>query len=639
MAKFLKEEFLNTYHSGVAIPLLSLVSKESHGCGDFHDLKLFGKWCAGLGLDVIQLLPLNDTGRMASPYSALSAFALHPIYFDLNELDQAILAGEEIELFKSIADQKERVDYDATLSLKMKLLLCQFDRIKEELEDHADFQEWINQNPWIRSFAAFLIQKGKSDQKPWYQWDHKYRHYSKDLEAAILDSAQDELHFLSWLQFRLDSQLKEVSSYLEGIGVFLKGDVPILMSDDSVDVWVNPKIFDMTKRAGAPPDMFAVTGQHWGFPTYNWEEMTRQAYSWWVKRLQHAASHYKLFRIDHVLGFFRIWSIPEYETTGTLGYYEPSILASLSELLSLGLDINQVEALSTSFEKGLSTKALDFLDRAKSPLSERVIRDGGSDEDLQKELFAYYRNKCLVQIEEDSFAFTWYYRVSDSFQGLDVEFQERLVKFKDSLDLESEPIWEAQGRKLLTMIKDATEMLPCAEDLGVVPNCVPEVLTDLNILSLKIERWLPADDKEESLLQHPESYPFLSVCASSVHDTDTLRGWWFDLSSEEREQFNRDLGIQKIAPKVLSPEYVEAVLERHMVSNSVLLSVAIQDLLCLSPKIYFIAPKDERINVPGTVGPHNWSYKIPMTIESLLKDDQLNDSIKALLSKRRRNRL
>jgi len=632
MSSFDRSAFLETFHTGVAVPVTSLFSEKSQGCGDFRDLEHFGKWCASVGIDVIQLLPVNDTGGMSSPYSALSAFALNPIYYDLHELDLDDLENlaDEINGFSQDAIALGKVDYLRTLAFKDEILRKVFASKVEELRNSQILQFWISSNSWIESYAAYLILKKENRDLPWFEWQERQKVFSDSLIRSVLESNKDQFLYYAWVQFGLDVQLARCKGRLEKIGVHLKGDIPILMNDDSADVWQYPDLFDMSKRAGAPPDMFALTGQHWGFPTYNWPEMKRQKFDWWIRRLKHAERFYQLYRIDHVLGFFRIWSIPASELTGTLGVFDPIMHPSKMDLQNLGIGKDQLTKLTKAQGKEIERS----WSGDDSELSEASIEMMDLSESEKEAMNRFHRNRTLLDLGNEHFAFTWYYEDSQAFQDLEAPLAQALVALKTDLDKSSELVWEKQGRELLTVIRDATSMLPCAEDLGVVPDCVPKVLEDLEILSLKIERWI-TESKDKKTLSHPETYPFYSVSVTSVHDTSTLRGWWFELDKELKSVYNEQLGLENPASKELSPEMATLFLRRHMEANSVLISIPIQDFLSIRSEYHQVEAKDERINVPGIVDQINWSYRIPVSLENLERDSILSSMIAKLLISRR----
>jgi 4-alpha-glucanotransferase len=371
------------------------------------------------------------------------------------------------------------------------------------------------------------------------------------------------------------------------LGVALKGDIPILLSLDSADVRYNPSFFNEKLRVGAPPDMFSRHGQNWRFPSFRWAEMERDGFAWWRERLQRASRFYHAYRIDHVLGFFRIWGIPEAQRSAELGYYEPALRITMEQLAQdVGLSNGMVEELVQS--------------------------------------------QVLVSTET-GFAPAWHYSNSPAFKRLDEHTAARLRALFEKYWSEQEPLWRKQGLKLLAAIANSTDMLVCGEDLGVVPDCVPEVLQELGILGLRVERW--CSDKE-GCLTSPDAFPRLTVTTTSTHDSSTLRGWWQE-QGWNREQYFARLKLPGACPEYLTTQVCAAILERNLKSNSLIVVLPLQDLFSLHYDLRTSEPDAERINVPGTEAKENWTYRMKLPIESLLSYDAYNSYVTALISARR----
>ncbi len=285
---------IGTYpRHGICLPLSSLHSQRSCGIGEFYDLLPLIDWCSDIGFSVIQLLPVNDSGSDPSPYNALSSCALNPIYISLPEV--------------TVPPFTDRISYHETQSLKLNFLHKHFEKIQNTLPDDPLFQKFITQHAWVIGYALFKVFKHRLEQNPWMTWPDELKY--PDLQE-LSEKNHDEMMFYVYLQYLATKQLSHVKEYAQSKGVLLKGDIPILISPDSVDCWLNPDLFDFSFSAGAPPDAFNPDGQHWGFPLFNWEAVKKSDWAWWKMRLAVASQFYDLYRIDHVVGFFRIWAIP-----------------------------------------------------------------------------------------------------------------------------------------------------------------------------------------------------------------------------------------------------------------------------------------------------------------------------------------
>jgi 4-alpha-glucanotransferase len=299
-------------HHGIAIPLFSLHTNQSYGIGEFTDLLPLIDWCTSIGFDVIQLLPLNDTGFGTSPYSALSAFALNPIYIGLKQLpylDEFPILQDELQELSQFSNAS-RVHYVKVREQKERFLRHYYEIVEDKILMSSSYQQFVEQaNFWLPGYAVFKIVKNWYKGKEWERWTEHNPPSSEFLEN-IQRATPKEFNWHCCLQFLCDLQLKAAKNYADAKKVFLMGDVPILIDRDSADVWIHREIFDLRYSAGAPPDMFSENGQNWGFPIYNWTHLAHQDYRWWIERLRWAERYYHTYRIDHIVGFFRIWAIP-----------------------------------------------------------------------------------------------------------------------------------------------------------------------------------------------------------------------------------------------------------------------------------------------------------------------------------------
>lgn len=637
--------------TGVAIPVSSLRSTDSVGIGEFSDLIPMGEWCVEAGLQMMQILPINDTGTLSSPYSAVSAFALNPAYIRLSDVAGTEGFSDEIQSFAEAANETLGVEYERVLGFKLDILFRAY--VIDRDASTAALDHWIGDNPWVRTYSVYKCLKDRYDQKSWVEWPEH-----RDPSAADLDALWAELEeftrFYAWVQMHLDQQLQRAKRSLGDQGLFLKGDIPILMNVDSADVWAHRQYFDLDHGAGAPPDMFTRTGQTWGFPIYRWDALERDDYRWWRDRMGLADRYYDAFRIDHVIGFFRIWSQANHERTAILGHYEPSPHLSPAELRAAGLEEQDVVLLTSGWttpqeaEAAIGVKSTHVLktyfdaseiQNVNNGDSTHLLRDEFASEiaiesldepeDVLDFLTDVHRDRAFVSTNGDGFVPTWYW---DEAKALDLLGSSSLSAFRRIVDdyrAAAAPSWMALGRKNLTMLAGTTEMLACAEDLGAVPEGLRDVLADLGILSLKIERWEVADTGG---LLDPSEFPRLSVSTPSVHDLATLRVWWEE--DDDRQAYFDDLGLDGACPSFLTMDVAEAAVRRNLSSNSAIVVFQIQDLFSLTYDLRTEHPSDERINVPGTVGDHNWTYRIPVPIERL-RSHELGSRVRDLISAER----
>ncbi|MBS4169117.1 4-alpha-glucanotransferase [Parachlamydia sp. AcF125] len=297
---------------GICLPIFSLHSKGSGGIGEYTDLLPLLAWAKKLGIHIIQLLPLNDTGLETSPYNALSAFALNPIHLGLKQLPYLANYPELTPLLAQLQalNQTQRVSYKEVHGQRDLFLRQYFQLAGPLLLKADDFQKFQQQNEWVEKYALFKTLKIARNWESWDLWPEKLRYPTEDYLAELLLGKREEVAYHSLLQFLCFSQMEKVKKEAESQGIFLKGDIPILIDSQSADVWLNRPLFHTHLTAGAPPDQYSEVGQNWGFPLYNWDKHAETHYTWWKKRLEIASHFYHFYRIDHVVGFYRIWGIP-----------------------------------------------------------------------------------------------------------------------------------------------------------------------------------------------------------------------------------------------------------------------------------------------------------------------------------------
>lgn len=645
---------LSYFQTGVAIPLFSLRSENSIGVGDFLDLIPLAKWARSIDMSVIQILPVNDTGYESSPYSARSAFALNPIFINLQAVDGSDTFSSEILEKQREFEAMPRVDYYRVSSWKRAMLRKIFDIRYKELSTSKALASWTLANEWVRPYAAYCVLKAQHNECSWKDWEGYQEPSEKDIEAIWKKFKKDAI-FQAWMQWEAEAQFSHAVQELQKIGVRLKGDIPILINEDSADVWYDRAYFSLADRAGAPPDMYSAAGQNWGFPTYRWDVLEQTNFEWWRRRLRQAAKFYNAYRIDHVLGFFRIWKIPQQEVTGMLGRFDPCVPISRATLNNAGLCNESLEYLKNpnfgydqlkeflgeftdaAIQKYLKTLYGTF-DRyvfKDECASERFICSLEEPQEFKDRLLKLYWNRIFVPSSAgDSFYPFWSWYNQPVLGTMPQNEQEAIRRLIAENQAAQEDLWRDNALKLLNVLANETDMLVCAEDLGAVPQCVPFVLNKLNILALRVERWTRNWNSPYSPYYEMGEYPRLSVCTSSCHDTSTLRGLWEEADFDKELYWGHAHQVGMV-PQTLNPDSVRGILSNLLSANSLLCILPIQDFFALSNQFYSVPASEERVNVPGTVGPHNWSYRIPCKVEELPDAWTLNFEIRNLVNERK----
>ncbi|MEO5357472.1 MAG: 4-alpha-glucanotransferase [Nitrospirae bacterium YQR-1] len=649
---------ITRFLTGVAIPVFSIKTEDNCGIGDFIDLIKFAQWCKRANIDVIQILPVNDTGMDSSPYNALSAFALHPIYIKLDALTESGLKWldsftSEITEAKERLNALPRVDYMEVRSFKEAMLRKIYTHNEKQIKSSKALTQWISENPWVKPYAVYRAIKDTYEFDTWLNWEIMRDPTEADLNKYWNEHETDVM-FFAWVQLELEKQLIKAAKSIEDMGLRLKGDIPILINEDSADVWYERRLFDLSGRAGAPPDMFSDIGQNWGFPCYNWDALKKEDYSFWRARLRQAAKFYHAYRIDHVLGFFRIWKIPATEATGRLGYFDPCAEISINDIKNTGFSDFQVHSFANpvftkSYLRSYFGNSSEYVINSyfkednegnfvfnSAVNGEKAIIALKEGDDIKNKLLDLYRDRLLVQPKAgvDAYQPSWFYYRSRAFHNMDDGQRYRVRELIDRTTAKNEEIWAENAATLLTMMCETTDMLVCAEDLGAVPKCVAGVLGGLSILSLRVERWAREYHIESAPYIDPGSYPRLSVCSPSVHDTSVLRGWWEE-GNWDRNQYYSLLHLHHGCPNHLSTEVAAAIIRRNMRSNSMLAIFPLQDLLALHDDLRMPLPEDERVNVPGTVGASNWSFRMKDPVERLLDYDNYTNYLRSFAEERR----
>ena len=646
--------------AGVSIPVFSLKSKDSFGVGEFTDLKLLADWAEKTGQKLIQLLPVNDTSgtntwKDSYPYASISAFALHPIYLNLEAI-----AGRHDHHIKSLRKKQKHLndlpelDYEQVMKFKLSILREMFLSRKDKFLDDEDFLQFFEGNKhWLVPYAAFCYLRDRNGTADFSQWKI-YSIYNKDAIGKYVSPKAkhyDDIAFTYFLQYHLHLQLKEAVEYAHRSGVIIKGDIPIGVNRNSCDAWTNPELFNMNVQSGAPPDDFAVKGQNWGFPTYNWERMARDNFDWWRKRFAQMAKYFDAFRIDHILGFFRIWNIPIESVQGIMGFFAPALPVHVYEFGQRGMWFNYYR-----FCKPYITDAV--LWELFGPNKEKILpflRQDGNNHYTLKEEFATQRQveKYFNALEETTdnknirdalyelisnvilFEQTgsngqeFHFRISmestTSFRHLDWNMQQQLKSmYIDYFFRRQDEFWRKEAMKKLPSLKRSTNMLICGEDLGMVPNGVPQVMKLLGILSLEIQR-MPKDQTKQFF--HPADAPYLSVVTPSTHDMSTIRSWWEENRETTQKFFNFELGQWGDAPKTCEGWINKAIVIQHLYSPAIWSIFQLQDLLGMDESIRRQDHYAERINVPA-IPEYYWRYRMHISLEQLLREKEFNEELK-----------
>jgi 4-alpha-glucanotransferase len=653
--------------AGVAIPVFSLRRSNGFGIGEFTDLKLLVDWATETGLKMIQILPVNDTVAKHTwidsyPYAAISVYALHPVYVNLLEIGklESDINQQIIEAQGKYLNSLARIDYEAVMALKSRFFKLIYDQRKHEFLNDPGFISFFELNEyWLRPYAAFSFLRDLFNTPDFSRWGE----YSKPTPELLLQLTDKKLHHYDdiavhyFIQYHAHLQLLGASEYARSKGVVLKGDIPIGVYRNSVDAWINSHLFHMDCQAGAPPDDFSVKGQNWRFPTYNWEEMAKDNYGWWQQRLRQLSLYFDAFRIDHILGFFRIWEIPVSQVEGLMGYFNPSIPYYRDELQNRGIWFDENRLCQpyirehflyerfgdlTEFVKNncLAEYAhgcynlLPDVDTQRKVEEKFAVEPDASPESrnrlerIAQGLYSLISEVVFLRAPgTDGNAFYPRHTLQHtrSFQELDNNAKQLINEiYLDYFYHRNEEFWRVKAMEKLPVLKRATNMLLCGEDLGMVPACVPSVMNELGILSLEVQR-MPKDPKVK--FGHPASYPYLSVATPSSHDTSTIRGWWEENPSLSQQFYNEILGNQGHSPFFCDASIVKQIIDQHLYSPGMWAVFAIQDLFGMDEILRLPDARAERINNPGNPN-HYWRYRIHINLEDLIGNTGFNQFIR-----------
>ena len=648
--------------AGCVIPVFSLRSEGSFGVGDFGDLKMMIDWVAKTGQRVLQILPINDTNITHTwtdsyPYNSISIYALHPQYADLRQLPE-LKDKSRREHFAAL--QKElnalpQIDYERVFAAKMEYLQEVFAQVEAALTKKADFKSFFaNNKEWLVPYAAFCYYRDLYGTATFGDWPdhHTFDESEREAMANSRTSEYKKVAFWYFVQFILDQQMRGAHEYARKKGVILKGDIPIGVSRDGVEAWVEPRYFNLNGQAGAPPDAFSANGQNWGFPTYNWEEMIADGCLWWEKRFSKMAQYFDAYRIDHVLGFFRIWEIPIDAVYGLLGQFSPALGMTREEIAGYGFNFQDymIEPFITDWvlERTFGERASEIREKYLLPTHddmyrlkpeydtqrkiEAAFKDADQDgKNVAEALMSLVSNVLFLRDRKDANKFHPRISVQHDFiyEALwqsDKEAFNRL--YNDYFYRRNNDFWYGEAMKKLPRLVEATRMLVCAEDLGMVPDCVPWVINQLRILSLEIQT-MPKDVNVKFGVLAKN--PYRSVSTIFTHDMPTLRQWWDEDRDLTQEYYNAVLWKQGPAPHPLPSDVAEQVVVNHLNSPSMLCMLSLQDWLSIDETIRLADPDAERINIPANPR-HYWRYRMHMTISQLMACKEFNEKMTKLIT-------
>lgn len=650
--------------AGTQVPVFSLRTRKSAGIGDFGDLKTMIDFVASTGQKVLQLLPINDTTITHTwtdsyPYSCISVFAIHPQYADLHALPELKDAKARAEAEKTRAELNalDKIDYEKVNDFKINYLRQIFNQEGEKMMKTAEYKAFFQDTKqWLVPYAQYSYLRDKNGTADFNQWpDHQvWDEAERKVLADPKTAAYKNVAFFYFVQFVLNRQMQEAHEHAKAKGVILKGDIPIGVNRNGCDVWTEPKYFNLNGQAGAPPDDFSANGQNWGFPTYNWFEMLKDGCQWWNRRFQNMARYFDAYRIDHVLGFFRIWEIPVHSVHGLLGQFAPALAMSREEIESYGLHF-QEDRFTRSFitdwvldrvfhERAgeVKEKYLDRLDDERYQMkpevdTQRKVEALFADVTNEKELWLrdglYALISDVLFVRDHTNPGVFHPRISaqldfiyESLYDNDKAAFNRL--YNDYFYRRNNQFWYQEAMKKLPKLVQATRMLVCAEDLGMVPDCVPWVMDELKILSLELQS-MPKDPSVK--FGHLSRNPYRSVCTISSHDMPTLRMWWDENIQRTQEYYNTMLYRQGPAPHPLPGWLASDIISRHLTSPSMLCILSIQDWLATDESLRLPDADAERINIPANPK-HYWRYRMHLNIEDLAADKRFVQNITEMIS-------
>ena len=645
--------------AGTAIPVFSLRSEGSFGVGDFGDLKKLVDWAEQTHQQAVQILPINDTTITNTwmdsyPYNSISIYAFHPMYIDLRQLgklkDKEVAAVFEDK--RLVLNALSQIDYEGVNNAKRDYIREMFKQTGKKVLASKEFKQFFEENEhWLLPYAAFSHLRDIYGTPDFSQWPEHQEYNAKAIAEMCAPESEcyDDIAYYYYIQYNLHIQLLDAGNYARQKGIIFKGDIPIGISRNSVEAWIEPYYFNMNGQAGAPPDAFSTNGQNWGFPTYNWDIMEKDNYKWWQKRFRKMAEYFTAYRIDHILGFFRIWEIPSHSVHGLLGQFVPALPMSVEEIQSFGLYfqkdfmtrpfindeiLNQVFAEKVGFIKETFLQNIhdDIWEMRPEYDTQRKVEAwfvGKKDEEsvlMREGLYSLISNVLFVPDRKNPSTYHPRITVQNDFifgRLSDTEKEAFNRLYNHYYYQRHNQFWYHEAMKKLPMLTQSTSMLVCGEDLGMVPDCVPWVMEQLQILSLEIQR-MPKNPQHE--FGHLWEYPLRSVCTISTHDMATLRGWWEEDPELTARYYNQVLGQWGEVPTSAPGWACEEIVRQHLQSPSLLCILAFQDWLSMDEDLRYPDANAERINVPANPR-HYWRYRMHLTLEDLMKNKAFNQKM------------
>lgn len=654
-------EIWNVRKAGTLIPVFSLRTEGSFGVGDFGDLKRMVDWVAYTGQRLLLVLPINDTTITHTwtdsyPYSCISIFALHPQYVDLRQLPALAdnKKAEEMECLRKELNALPQIDYERVNKAKDKYLRLLFEQDGRCVLNTQRFKEWFDEEQhWLVPYAQYCYLRDTNGTADFSQW--KGNEQWDEADRARLSNPRTknyrQVAYYYYVQYILAEQMKGAHEYAREKRVILKGDIPIGVNRNGCDVWQERRYFNLNGQAGAPPDAFSDNGQNWGFPTYRWEEMLKDGCQWWVRRFQNMQKYFDAYRIDHVLGFFRIWEVPQNAVHGLLGQFQPALGLTPEEIEAYGLHFRRgrftrpyitKEILESIFGKDKAEMVRDtflepykdglYLPKAEYDTQRKVESAVTDDPELRDGLYTLLSNVLFLRDHNNPELYhprisankSYIYKVllSDSDRHCFDRLHDDYYYRRNTL------FWYKEAMKKLPRLVEATRMLVCAEDLGMIPSCVPDVMEQLRILSLEVQS-MPKDSW--SRFGRPECYPYRSVCTIDNHDMPTLRMWWDEDMERAQDFYSNVLGRRDAAPHPLPAWLARDIMLRNLQSASMLCILSFQDWLAISDNLRLPDAAAERINIPEN--PHHyWRYRMHLNIDDMLADQRFCDDIAEMVT-------
>lgn len=656
-----RHAWVNWKAAGVSIPVFSLRSNDSFGIGEFSDLKKMVDWTALTGQKIIQILPINDTTITYTwvdsyPYNAISIYALHPIYLGLKSYplkDQKQYKKYEKEASK--LNQLEVVDYEKVLSLKWKYLNDLFAESGQDILQSKEYAEFYQHNEeWLFPYACFSYLRDKYSTADYRLWKTHSSFDRKKLQKLVqATDVKAKIDLLCFTQYLLHKQLVEVKEYAHQHEVILKGDIPIGISRNSVEAWVEPHLFNLDVQTGAPPDDFSFFGQNWGFPTYNWEEMAKDGYQWWIKRFRKMADYFDAYRIDHILGFFRIWEIPLSSVQGLLGYFSPALPLTVDEIRSYGLWFDEDRMLKPYIHESYLNKIFgaytheiivnylqpidwqryDLKDECNTQVKIKELFSGCNDDKsklIRDGLYGLCNEVLFIRDKREPNKYHPRITAQYSYSYKHLDNGARAVfnnLYNDFFYRRHSRYWRDEAMKKLPALIASTSMLVCGEDLGMVPESVPSVMNELQILSLEIERMPKEREADFNILKN---LPYYSVCTTSTHDMSPIRLWWKEDRAVTQKYYNQILWKQGVAPEECSSDLCWQIIINHLDSPAMLAILPLQDWLSIDDRMKRENAEEERINEPA-ISQHYWQYRMHLTLEELMEANGLNNRLRVMI--------